>query len=140
VSNNPKNPNKPEKEESLEATEQNSCPLWISRLIKELLAHEVRLGNIQPVENNENGEEEGWQSADLEDLQRRLEARSQGGGRSFDEAAAEALFTKIACSLRDDGFDPKTIAMFINAGMQNKSRLPYCDATDVEEALSAALH
>jgi hypothetical protein len=112
---------------------KDACPSWADQLIKEMLVVEVRLGNIQPLD----GTGEDWQTADLDKLQQRLDPED---GENVDEATAESLFRRIVIGLKQEGHDAARIATFINARMAGKSRLPYCDANDVEDALAIPLH
>ncbi len=110
----------------------DACPKWAEELILKIRAMEVQLGNVRPGMGKKGGDD--WKSQDLGKLMARLTAED-GDDLKAVEAAAEALFAKIAKGLSEEGFTPEEIAQFVNARVAPESRLPYCDTREVMEAL-----
>lgn len=104
---------------------KDGCPDWAARVIHRLRLLEVKLGNITP--------ENDWNEANVVRLYDRL--GGQNDSDSQDESLVETLFHQIAQGLTDEGFDTFKIAEFINARVRGMSRLPYCNATEVNAAL-----
>ena len=104
----------------------DQCPAWADQMIRQIAALEIRLGNItKPTAHR---------TSDLEDLIRKT-ADDMG---HTDEAAVDALFQKVSRGLAEAGYDVDAITQFINAGVAvigGPTRLPYCDATEVRDAL-----
>jgi hypothetical protein len=115
------------------AAPADQCPKWAAALIAKIRDLEIRLGNIHPT-----GEE--WQVQDLDGLYRRSAGMTQdddeGEGPAFDSQVTQTLFIRVAQGLSDEGFDPATIAQFINSRVPTGGRLLYCNAAEVVEALT----
>lgn len=106
----------------------DACPAWADRLIRQLLALEVRLGNIRMA-----GPDAKWLSTELDDVLKRLDPEEHPEGS--DAATSESLFRKIARGLAAHGFDAEHIAEFVNARLTPGARLRYCNAAEVKEVL-----
>lgn len=89
---------------------------------------ETDLGNLPPTNPDE------WQVDLAEIAQRVLEGAE---ATRLSEQAVETLFRTIVKGLADAGFPPAKIADFFNARVAPGSRLKYCDAGEVQEALDA---
>jgi hypothetical protein len=113
----------------------DACPTWADRLMRQIHDLEVKLGNLRDPKD-------AWAGADLGEL----EQRAFGEGEGLDDELAtaentvEALFGRIVRGLVAEGYDPATIANFINARVGRGGRLPYCDEREVREALEQRLH
>lgn len=105
-------------------TSPDRCPKWADELITRLFKIEVGLGNLRP-----KGEQKAFAEKPLKSLAELEDLADQ-------QSAAEALFQKIAKGLTDEGFTPEQIAAFVNARVNDGfSKLPYCNAAEVTEAL-----
>lgn len=103
---------------------QDGCPDWAARKLAQLCEMEIRLGNVH--------HESEWHTRDMGPLT----GAQEGASGEVTEAMAEAVFRKIARELHEAGYSPETIASFANARIGTDQRLPYCDASEVREALS----
>lgn len=107
----------------------DGCPQWADKLIRQIRALEIQLGNIQPETEDPN-----WSASMIEKVYGR--AFGDADDVRIDEEAIEILFNKVASSLVEAGHDPETIARFINGRITPEGRLPYCNAAEVRAALS----
>jgi hypothetical protein len=112
----------------------DACPTWADRLMRQIHDLEVKLGNLRDPKD-------AWAGGDLSEF----EQRAFGEGDLEDELATaahtvEALFSRIVHGLVSEGYEPATIANFINARVGRGGRLPYCDEREVREALAQRLH
>jgi hypothetical protein len=99
-----------------------ACPGWAAKQIDQIATLEVRLGNIRP--------EGDFKEAMLADVVDRIGSDEA----AFDESAVEALFVQVSRGLAGEGFTPDEIAGVINARIPS-GKLPYCNASEVREAL-----
>jgi hypothetical protein len=106
---------------------RDGCPAWADSLILELRHTEVLLGNIP--------DNDQWQSADLDELEKRLAADPDAENAT--EEKTEHLFRKISLGLNREGFSSDEIAAFVNARISYKGGPKYCDGREVGEALKA---
>lgn len=97
------------------------CPSWAVPLILRIRDVEVEQGNINP-----GGD---WQQRDLAQVQGRVFGEDEG------QDDAEILFADLAKRLVADGFSPVEIAQFVNSRIVTGTRLAYCSAAEVSEAL-----
>lgn len=110
------------------------CPKWAEDLILKIRALEIQLGNVRPGMGTKADED--WQAQHFSKLAAKLSDDSDDEARHA-EAAVEALFKKIAKGLSEEPFTVDEIAQFINARVAPESRLPYCNAAEVSEALAS---
>lgn len=105
----------------------DACPAWADKLIWKIREIEIRLGNLRPVDDS-------WSRLPIHDVWQ----------RTFDEEATqnsedevESLFRQVAVGLSREGYSPDSIVQFINARVRDSGGLPYCDATEVTDALTS---
>lgn len=113
----------------------DDCPKWAEELILKIRAMEIQLGNIRPGMTSSKADE-AWQSQELGKLLDRL--GEDGDTLRLTEEAVEGLFRKVAKDLTAEGFTPAQIVAFVNSRVAPESRLPYCDAREVMEALAGS--
>ncbi len=97
------------------------CPSWATQLIARIRDVEIEQGNINP--------EGDWQQKDLTAVQSRVFGENEG------EDDAEIIFADLAKRLTAEGFTAVEIAEFVNSRIRTGTRLAYCSAAEVSEAL-----
>jgi hypothetical protein len=140
------------------------CPKWAADLLDKLHRIEVKLGNIQDVGTaTGDPKKDGWHTRSLDDLvtaaHNKANKKSGDGsendsGEDSDDTSgadgtpqlpdddgtadlAEAIFDRVCAGLSEDGFDAGQIAAIVNSKVGKGSRMKYCNASDVSEALKA---
>lgn len=104
----------------------DGCPPWAEDLINQIVAIEVELGNIT--------KEKDWTFSTADSL----------SAQAFDPASTkeelanrvDLLFEKLSKALHEQGHDPEQISGFVNNRAKSESsRLPYCNAAEVNLVL-----
>ncbi len=105
---------------------KDGCPDWASGLIHQIVALEIKLGNI--------AKEDQWSSDEMDSLMNRA-FDDLSENESLDTIIAD-LFLKVSKGLKKEGFNPEQTAEFINVrATSTKTTLKYCDASEVLEVL-----
>ena len=140
------------------------CPKWAADLLDKLHRIEVKLGNIQDVGTaTGDPKKDGWHTRSLDDLvtatnnkanKKAGDGSENNSGDDSEDASgaddtpqlpdddgtadlAEAIFDRVCAGLSEDGFDAEQIAAIVNSKVGKGSRMKYCNANDVSEALKA---
>jgi hypothetical protein len=110
---------------------QDTCPDWAASLIQKILVLEVELGTIK--NPSLTSDDPNWSTSSLDRL---TKIAGQLDRQHLDniEEEVQTLFAKISRGLLSEGFSAVEVAEFINKRVPTGCRLPYCNASEVQEA------
>ena len=115
-------------DQSTQTPVADGCPAWAAEIIGKIRLMEIELGNIIPAGDK-------YATRDLDELAARLSNDEDLTRTNLTATGVDALFAKLAKDLTQAGHAPDVIAKFVNARVAPESRLPYCSADEVREAL-----
>jgi len=103
----------------------DNCPDWAKEQILQLIALEIKLGNITKDEN--------WTDKQMDSLLNNAFDKLSENSRIEEEI--ESLFAQICVGLNKEACTPEQIASYINDRATSKSsKLAYCSPEEVKEA------
>ena len=113
----------------------DNCPDWAKELITKIYVLEVEAGTIKTP--SESADSPVWSTAKIEELLKAANGLDNSSTEAVNNLSdeIEIIFTKIVRGLAREGHSPMTIATMINIRIPTGCRLPYCSASEVEEAL-----
>lgn len=110
----------------------DGCPLWASEMINKIMLLEIEAGTIKNPAENQNAEK--WTTAQLDDLAKMANRMDHQGYLDLSNEV-EALFTRVARGLVEEGHSHEVIAQMINGRIPTGCRLSYCSADEVRDAI-----
>jgi hypothetical protein len=111
----------------------DGCPAWASDMIAKIMVLEVEAGSIK--NPNESLSQNGWSTANLEDLAKAA-GRLDDDGHQIISEEVEALFRRVVSGLVSESFSFDVIADMMNVRIPTGCRLSYCSAEEVRDAVS----
>jgi len=108
------------------------CPDWAASLLARIHALEVKLGNIR-----ETASSDAWKNVDLEKLY--AQAFDNADEQAAGNDQVDALFARVAKGLAREGMAPQAIAQLVNARVGAGGRMAYCNADEVQDAISSEI-